>query len=259
MRRWQLSLAMMVSVGLLAVLAPPEMIGRGFALRGDPQTAAPQLLAATIAIAAWLAVAWLALVLLLAATSALPGVVGRLASRAAGPITPLLLARCLRGGVAVGTAVGSVGIAGGALAAGPGLGPCPPVSAAPANASSGSGAVLPNLDRLPNLERLPNLDRPADGCPAFTAPIASGFAGSAAIPPVARVAAPSLHLVRAGDTLWAIAASELGHRATSAQVATRWPRWWAVNRAEIGPDPNLLLPGEVLHPPAGLGRAGSPY
>lgn len=59
-----------------------------------------------------------------------------------------------------------------------------------------------------------------------------------------------VHLVRTGDTLWDLAAAELGPRATTAQIAERWHRWYASNRAAIGPDPDLLLPGtRLVRPP----------
>ncbi len=69
-------------------------------------------------------------------------------------------------------------------------------------------------------------------------------------------AAPSRHgeplpvVVRRGDTLWSIATRHLGAGATTADVAHEWPRWWRANRATIGADPDLLLPGQVLVPPA---------
>lgn len=53
-------------------------------------------------------------------------------------------------------------------------------------------------------------------------------------------------VVRPGDSLWALASGELGPRATAAQVAAEWPRWYEANRATIGADPDLLLPGQVL-------------
>jgi nucleoid-associated protein YgaU len=56
-------------------------------------------------------------------------------------------------------------------------------------------------------------------------------------------------LVRPGDTLWAIAARELGPGATAAQVAAEWPRWHAANLHRIGPDPDLIVPGWHLRPP----------
>jgi nucleoid-associated protein YgaU len=55
--------------------------------------------------------------------------------------------------------------------------------------------------------------------------------------------------VRPGDCLWDIAAHRLAHP-TSAHVAAAWPRWWLVNRAVIGADPDLVRPGQLLRPPA---------
>jgi hypothetical protein len=56
--------------------------------------------------------------------------------------------------------------------------------------------------------------------------------------------------VKAGDTLWDLAARELGPHATNEQIAERWPHWYAANRQVIGADPNLILPGQVLRAPA---------
>lgn len=56
--------------------------------------------------------------------------------------------------------------------------------------------------------------------------------------------------VRRGDTLWSIVADRLGGSATIEQVAQAWPAWYAANRDVIGPDPDLILPGQQLHPPA---------
>ena len=58
-------------------------------------------------------------------------------------------------------------------------------------------------------------------------------------------------VVHRGDSLWSIARRHLGPDATDAEVATAWPHWYAANRAVIGPDPDLLLPGQVLHAPVG--------
>jgi nucleoid-associated protein YgaU len=55
--------------------------------------------------------------------------------------------------------------------------------------------------------------------------------------------------VRAGDTLWTLAAVQLGPLATDLEIAEHWPRWFQVNRAAIGNDPNLLLPGQILRAP----------
>jgi len=56
--------------------------------------------------------------------------------------------------------------------------------------------------------------------------------------------------VRAGESLWSIAARELGGSgASDVDVALEWPRWYQANRAVIGDNPDLLLPGQVLRPP----------
>lgn len=57
-------------------------------------------------------------------------------------------------------------------------------------------------------------------------------------------------VVHAGDSLWTIVERYLGPHATAAQVAVEWPRWHAANRAVVGADPDRLLPGQVLRPPA---------
>jgi nucleoid-associated protein YgaU len=60
-------------------------------------------------------------------------------------------------------------------------------------------------------------------------------------------------VVRRGDTLWDLVRHHLGPDATDAEVAAEWPRWYEANRAVIGPDPGLLLPGQVLRAPATTG------
>ena len=56
--------------------------------------------------------------------------------------------------------------------------------------------------------------------------------------------------VLAGDTLWDIAARDLGPAASDVDVALHWPRWYQANMAEIGENPDVLLPGQILKPPA---------
>ncbi len=56
--------------------------------------------------------------------------------------------------------------------------------------------------------------------------------------------------VHRGDCLWSVVARQLGPHASDARVAAEWPRWWAANRAAIGEDPDLLLPGAVLRAPS---------
>lgn len=68
-------------------------------------------------------------------------------------------------------------------------------------------------------------------------------------PRVATGRRTSTVIVSAGDTLWSIAAHDLGPDASSAEVATRWHAWYAANRAVIGPDPAVIRPGQRLVPP----------
>ncbi|KQR06408.1 LysM domain-containing protein [Paenarthrobacter sp. Y-19] len=55
--------------------------------------------------------------------------------------------------------------------------------------------------------------------------------------------------VKAGDTLWSIAASRLAPFSTDVDVAAAWPKWYAANRSVIGDNPAVLLPGQILQPP----------
>jgi nucleoid-associated protein YgaU len=63
-------------------------------------------------------------------------------------------------------------------------------------------------------------------------------------------------VVQPGDCLWEIAERSLPAGAPVRAVAAEWPRWWAANRALVGDDPDLLLPGQVLRAPA-AGAAGA--
>ncbi|RJU02931.1 LysM domain-containing protein [Arthrobacter frigidicola] len=56
-------------------------------------------------------------------------------------------------------------------------------------------------------------------------------------------------VVRSGDSLWSIAAARLGPLASDAEIAASWPRWYARNASLIGPDPDLLTPGQTLAAP----------
>lgn len=58
--------------------------------------------------------------------------------------------------------------------------------------------------------------------------------------------------VRAGDTLWDIAARHLGPDASAVDIARAWPQWFEANREVVGDDPDLLRPGQLLRPPTDL-------
>lgn len=55
--------------------------------------------------------------------------------------------------------------------------------------------------------------------------------------------------VQRGDTLWSIVADHLGPGATDAEIAAEWPRWFEANRAVIGSNPDVILPGQQLRAP----------
>lgn len=83
-------------------------------------------------------------------------------------------------------------------------------------------------------------DRPTDGAPTRYTEL--------------RPTMPVRVVVREGDSLWTLAARELGPSATNGAIAARWPDWYAANRQVIGDDPDLVFPGQVLRvPPASTG------
>ena len=53
-------------------------------------------------------------------------------------------------------------------------------------------------------------------------------------------------VVHPGDTLWALAERDLPAPATDPQVTARWHAVYRRNRGVIGPDPDLIQPGQVL-------------
>ncbi len=58
--------------------------------------------------------------------------------------------------------------------------------------------------------------------------------------------------VRPGDSLWVIAEQRLGPRATVVEIVGYWHRIYDRNTDVIGPDPDLILPGQLLElPPTG--------
>ena len=56
----------------------------------------------------------------------------------------------------------------------------------------------------------------------------------------------AVHVVRPGDSLWAVAQA---HPRAGADTAQRWQEIWHANRAVVGDDPDLILPGQALRLP----------
>lgn len=179
----------------------------------------PALAAASTA--CWLAFCWLVLALAASAGAALPGRCGKLADQVAAVTVPATARRLLAVTLGLTVVAGS--------------------TAAPAFAD-----VLPQQRPAPSTLDLdwpvagePSAPRPAQ---AARKPSATGADdGSSERRPV---------VVRRGDSLWTIAQRHVPPGATAAQIAAEWPRWYSANRPVVGADPNLLLPGQRLVPPA---------
>ena len=219
------------------------------------------------AVALWL---WLGLVLAL--LGHLPGRAGRWCHVVAERTTPAVVRRCaavvvgagLAGALAPGTAT-----AVGRTADGPATMAAAALSPAFAPTSSSAAAPPPSFaPTKPSAVAPPPAFAPTSPAP----PPAVQADGQAPAPgwipnrPVVRsqpstrlvTTAPPLDeqpgvVVRRGDTLWDVVRAHLGRDATDAEVAAEWPRWHEANRAVIGADPDLLLPGQVLHAPATAG------
>lgn len=258
----------------LAVLAPS---GAG--------PAAPVL--ALVAPVAWALTAWLWVVVLLAGLSRLPGLTGAAAAALARRLVPAgarVLLRTLTGLTVAGSALGgtawadtdpglTVVVTSAAPVPSPVLAP-PLPSPTPAVTPSVAGPdwptsqpwwhqLAPDLPRA--LQALPRPAaapaRPAHPGPTPVTAVRPTAAPTAAVPPALprpENAEPAPQdrpdgtrhvVVRPGDSLWAIAAADLGPAATPARVAQAWPQWWSANRALVGDDPDLLHPGTALADP----------
>ncbi|SFC54691.1 hypothetical protein SAMN05661030_1262 [Klenkia taihuensis] len=216
-RRWATTTAVVVAAGAgLRALAPAPATWA--AVLADPQrvvdTAGPDALLVPVvwalAVACW---AWGALGLVLTVASTGPRPVARLART----LLPLLLPAAARRAAAV-----AVGLS---LVTAPVLTTVP---AGPALAAAAAEQVTAG----------PVAGVPADlpSVPDWPAPAPDGG-----------------HVVVRGDCLWDIAEAWLadrdGGRPDAAAVSDAVTAWWQANAAVIGPDPDLLLPGQVLHAP----------
>lgn len=221
-----------LAMGLIAVClaaltpGPAGMAGSVLGAQRTVDTAGPDaLVQAGAGLLAWAVWSWGTLGLVLTAVTALPGLAGRIAH--------LLLRAVLPAGARRAAA----------LALGMGLGVVGPLLAAPSGpsapelvtVSSGSPALpAPAPD-------WPTADEPTPGAPDWPAsPGAGRTTGS--------------HVVVRGDCLWRIAEAHLtvqdGAPPSAAAIAAATHAWWHANAAVIGPDPDLIRPGQLLHPPA---------
>ena len=231
----------MVAAGLLApwLWSVVDRAGRtaaaGAPLRSD------EALAALVACAALAGVGWLALSVTLELLALVPGAVGRTARRVADAVTPTLLRRAAGALIGVGLVAG--------------LAPGASVARPPTVVLSPAPLPEPGLTPLPEPGWAPPRSGPADrghgwvpGPPAVRAqPDVRVLSPAPRQRP--RAPEPDEVVVRRGDSLWSVAARHLGPDASEAEIARAWPAWFEANRAVIGDDPDLLLPGQVLRPP----------
>lgn len=110
------------------------------------------------------------------------------------------------------------------------------------------GLVAPAHASSSPLDGLPLPDRPASVAVAGPAAHAPRPAAATTVRPAAR---PSVRTVRVapGDTLWELAAADLPAGASAADIDARWRAVHAANREVVGPDPDLIRPGQQLRLP----------
>jgi hypothetical protein len=188
-------------------------------LRGDPQRA----IALLAGFAAWLTAAWLLVVTTLSLVATSTHGVAMVAGRLVEFLTPKAARGLLE--ALLGAAL-AVGPAGAALAAAP-------APHAVAVGASQLAPVPPPLVAPPDPPPLLDLDRPDTG-------------GRSPVITPAPSAVDKIHRVRAGDTLWGLAAARLPAGSSPSTITRAWQAWYAGNRALIGADPAFLAVGELL-------------
>jgi hypothetical protein len=192
-------------------------------LRADGTDHAVVALAGT---AAWLAAVWLACGLLALAAAALPGAAGRVGQLISRRLLPRAARHLLAGSAGLGILV------------------------APVAAGASAHAGLEHRSPARAATAIPSPSWPVDPPRPATVSAPNWPSVPAQSEPPQRRRTPADEIrVRTGDSLWLIAAHRLGPHASPAHIAHEWPRWYAANRAEIGPDAELIHPGQVLHAP----------
>ena len=208
-------------------------------------TAGPDALLVPVAAAAgWLVWGWGVLGLLLTVASALPGAGGRAAELALGLLLPAGARRlaALAVGLSLGTGLPALVAA---PPAAPGLALAAVVESAvdaPVATPTTTPVSGPVADPLP--DRVAGAPPDWPGAPVDLPGEGSPTAGD--------------RVVLRGDCLWDIAARWLAAQrlvtageAYGAEVLAGGRAWWQASAEVIGPYPDLLLPGQVLSPPAG--------
>jgi nucleoid-associated protein YgaU len=237
-RRLAVATATMALIALVLAALTPDLPVMAGAL-GSPQrtadTVGPEALVVSSAgLLAWAVWAWGAVGLALTAATALPGVLGG----GARLLQYVVLPAGARRSAALALGIG-LGVAAPLLGTATGL----PVLTSAAAASSES--AVPDWPA----------ESPAIPTAVPDSPSPAPATQTAAVVPdwPAEPDVSGAHVVVRGDCLWHIAATrlldQLGRPPSDGELATEVRAWWTANADVIGPDPDLLLPGQVLHPP----------
>jgi nucleoid-associated protein YgaU len=258
-----LPLAWVAAVALLVAIGPSpyaavRLLRSPMAAAASPEAALDTAAAALAAVV----LGWLLLGYLCVLGGRGAGVVARCSRR----LSRLLLPRTVRRLLEAATGVSLLMVTATPAVAGPMLVTTPA-------AASGTVVTATAAPSAADPERLPSLDRPAttslvlapvpavpppvlaptppSASPAPPAPVPRGHLPVApSTPGVTAGSTPDEIVVHRGDCLWSVVSRALGPSASDAEIAQAWPRWYAANRSVVGPDPDLLLPGQRLRAPS---------
>jgi nucleoid-associated protein YgaU len=232
--------------GLLVVLRPHgAAVANWTHWTADPERA----LLDAAALTGWALAAWLFVATALVVASQGPSVLGRLAAGVARMVTPRAARRLLEAALGVALAVGPAG----AALAGPAVVPAGAsvqlaLDPVPAPIVAAAAPVFPDLDRPSGVASTPAVPT-ASAAPSSLPPTSAPTSAPASLSTLSTLPTPSTasrHTVVPGDTLWDLAAAASPPGASPAVITALWQQWYASNRATIGANPSLLLPGELL-------------
>ena len=207
---------------------------------------AETVLLAGVAALAWAFWLWGVLGLTLTALTALPGVAGALARALTRCVLPAGARRAAALALGVGLVTGGPLLAGcttasGALPRTVAAASVQDVAASAQDVAASAQGPVADWPDAPAPDPTRASDRPTSAPPA------------AVSVPDWPAPVEGEHVVLRGECLWDIAAGHLARRTggtpTDGQVSTAVGAWWHANADVIGPDPDLLLPGQVLRPP----------
>jgi nucleoid-associated protein YgaU len=268
--RWLRGLLLASVVVLLEIAlmryagSPTELLatlGHATAPSADPVA----VILAAMAAAAELVGGYLLVTVLLRMAAALPGLAGALARQASDLVTLPLVRRALDGAiggalllqVAVGPAMPAHGAAAATISRPQAVVAAAHTAPADAIASTAAAALTAGdhgADHLPQDVMGTEARPPSPPSPDTTLVPLPGWLGGvperAAPPGSHSQPEPAVHVIRHGDTLWAIAEAHLPSGLRTNPVIDRyWRQLYAANRNVLGPDPDLIFPGTRITVP----------